>query len=39
MVEKKIEENQGMLKEEVMKDGMKKGVFREGNCPDEIPSF
>ena len=30
MVERKIEENQGMLKEEVMKDGVKKGVFREG---------
>ena len=27
MVEKKIEENQGMLKEEVMKDGMKKGTL------------
>ena len=39
MVEKKIEENQGMLKEEVMKDGMKKGVFREGNSPDEIIDF
>ena len=39
MVEKKIEENQGMLKEEVMRDGMKKGVFREGNSPDEIIDF
>ena len=39
MVERKIEENQGMLKEEVMKDGMKKGVFREGNSPDEIIDF
>ena len=26
MVERKIEENQGMLKEEVRKDGGKKGV-------------
>ena len=34
MVERKMEENQRMLKEEVMKDGMKKGVFREGNSPD-----
>ena len=39
MVERKIEENQGMLKEEVMKDGMKKGVFRDGNSPDEIIDF
>ena len=39
MVEKKIKDNQGMLKEEVMKDGMKKGVFREGNSPDEIIDF
>ena len=39
MVERKIEENRGMLKEEVMKDGMKKGVFREGNSPDEIIDF
>ena len=39
MVERKIEENQGMLKEEVMKDGVKKGVFREGNSPDEIIDF
>ena len=35
MVERKIEENQGMLKEEVMKDGVRKGVFREGNSPNE----
>ena len=34
MVEKKIEENQGMLKKEVMRDGVKKGVFREGNSPN-----
>ena len=34
MVERKIEENQGMLKEEVMKDGMRKGVFREGKSPN-----
>ena len=39
MVERKIEENQGMLKEEVMKDGMKKGVFREGSSPDEKIDF
>ena len=39
MVERKIEENLGMLKEEVMKDGMKKGVLREGNSPDEIIDF
>ena len=39
MVERKIEENQGMLKEEVMKDGMKKGVVREGNSRDEIIDF
>ena len=39
MVERKIEENQGMFKEEVMKDGMKKGVFRESNSPDEIIDF
>ena len=35
MVEKKIEENQGMLKEKVMRDRMKKGVFREENSPNE----
>ena len=39
MVEKKIEENQGMFKEEVMRDGMKKGVFSEGNSPDETIDF
>ena len=39
MVERKIEENQGMLKEEVMKDGVKKGVFREGNSPNERLDF
>ena len=39
MVERKVEENQGMLKEEVMKDGVKQGVFREGNSPDEIIDF
>ena len=39
MVERKIEENQGMLKEEVTKDGVKQGVFREGNSPDEIIDF
>ena len=35
MVERKIGENQGMLKEKVMRDGMEKGVFREGNSPNE----
>ena len=35
MVERKKKENQGMLKEEVMKHGVKKGVFREGNSPNE----
>ena len=39
MVERKIEENQGMLKEEVMKDGVKKGVFRESNSPNERLDF
>ena len=39
MVEKKIEENQGMMKEEVMRNGMKRGVFREGNSLDEILDF
>ena len=34
-----IETLAGMLKEEVMKDGMKKGVLREGNSPDEIIDF
>ena len=29
-----MEENQGMMIEEVMRDGMKKGVFREGNSPN-----
>ena len=28
MVDKKMEENQRMLKEEVTRDGVKKGVFR-----------
>ena len=28
-----------MLKEEVMRDGMKKGVFREGNSPNERLDF
>ena len=39
MVEWKIEENQGMLKEEVRKDGVKKGVFRKGNSPNERPDM
>ena len=39
MVERKKEENQGMLKEEVMRDGMKKGVFREGTSPNERLDF
>ena len=39
IVERKIEEHQGMLKEEVMKDWVKKGVFREGNSPNEIIDF
>ena len=39
MVEKKIEENQGMLKEEVMRNGMKRGVFRKDHTPDEIIDF
>ena len=39
MVEEKMEENQGMLKEEFMRDGMKKGVFREGNSPNERLDF
>ena len=39
MVDRKMEENQGTLKEEVMRDGMKKGVFREGNSPNERMDF
>ena len=39
MVQWKIEENQGMLKEEAMRDGMKKGVFRKGNSPNERLDF
>ena len=39
MFERKIEKNQGMLKEDGMKDGMKKGVFRGGDSPDEIINF
>ena len=39
MVEKKVEENQGMLKEEVMRDGVKKGDFRQGNRPSERLDF
>ena len=39
MVEKKIEENQEMMKEEAMKDGMKRGVFKEGNGPNEVLDF
>ena len=30
MVEKKIEENQGMMKEDVMNDGMKRGCSGRG---------
>ena len=37
--ERKIEENQGMMKEDVMKDGMKNRVFREGNSPNEVWDF
>ena len=39
MFEKKIEENQGMMKEEVMKDGMKRGGVREENSLYEILDF
>ena len=39
MVVMKMEENQGMLEEEVMRDGMKKGVFREGSSPNERLDF
>ena len=39
MVERKMEENQGMLKEEVMEDGVNKAVFREGNSPNERLDF
>ena len=39
MVEKKIEENQGMMKEEAMKDGMKRGVFKDWNGLDEVLDF
>ena len=31
MVKQRGEENKGVLKEEVMRDGVKKGVFRVGN--------
>ena len=36
MVKKKIEENQGMMKEELMRDGMKRSVFREGNSGEYV---
>ena len=36
MAERRIEENQGLMKEEVMRDGMKRGMFPDGNGPDEI---
>ena len=39
MVERKIEENQGRMKEEIMRDALKKGVFREGNSPNERLDF
>ena len=39
MVERKIEKNQGKMKAEVMRDGMKKGVFRQGNSQNERLDF
>ena len=39
MVERKIGENLGMLTERVMRDGMKKGVLKEGNSPNERLDF
>ena len=35
MVEQKIEENEEMMKEEAIRDGVKRGVFRDGNGPNE----
>ena len=34
MVERRIEESQGLMKEEVMRGGMKRGMFRDGNGPN-----
>ena len=39
MVERRIEENQGLIKEEVMRDGMKRCKFRGGNGPNEVLDF
>ena len=33
MVERRMEENEGMMKEEAMRDGVKRCVFRFGNGP------
>ena len=34
-----MEENEEMMKEEAMRDGVKRGVFRDGNGPDETLDF
>ena len=39
MVERRMEENKEMMKEEAMRDGIKRGVTREGSGPDEKFDF
>ena len=34
-----MEENEEMMMEEAMRDGMRRGVFREGSGPDERLDF
>ena len=39
MVGRRIVENQGLMKQEVMRDGMKRCMFRNGNGPNEVLDF
>ena len=39
MVELRIEENEGMMEEEAMRVGVKRGVFRDGNGLNETLDF
>ena len=34
VVERRMEENEEMMKEEAMRDGTRRGVFREGSGPE-----
>ena len=39
MVERRMQANEEMMKEEEMRDGVKRGLFREGSGPDEEFDF